>query len=72
MSVVPEGKRAPIELVFEGEDLAAALIMFCIDRKIPMPATGVSKTIRLVDDCIVLQILKDVTKTQTEALPGLF
>ena len=72
MSVVPEGKQAPIELVFGGEDLAAALIMFCIDRKIPMPATGVSKTIRLVDDCIALQILKDVTKTQTEALPGLF
>jgi hypothetical protein len=72
LAVVPEGKQAPIELVFDGEELAAALIMFCIDRKIPMPAAGVSKSIRLVDDSIALQILKDVDKTQTKALADLF
>ncbi len=71
LAIVPEGKRMPLEVVFEGEELAAALIMFCIGRKIPLPATGVSKSIRLVEDSIALQILKDVTKEQTEALSGL-
>ena len=71
LAIVPEGKQMPIEFVFEGEELAAALIMFCIDRKIPMPATGVSKTIQLVGGNIALQILKDVTREQTEALSGL-
>lgn len=71
LAIVPEGKQMPLELVFEGEELAAALIMFCIDRKIPMPATGVSKTIQLVGESIALRILKDVTRDQTEALSGL-
>ncbi len=72
LEIVPEGKQMPIEFVFEGEELAAALIMSCIGRKIPMPATGVSKTIRRVGDSIALQILKDVSKEQTEALSALF
>ena len=71
LAIVPEGKQIPIEFVFEGEELAAALIMYCIGRKIPLPATGVSKTIRLVGDSIALQILKDVTTEQTEALSDL-
>lgn len=71
LAVVPEGKQTPLEFVFEGEELAAALIMFCIGRSIPLPATGVSKTIQLVGDSIALQILKDVTREQTEALSGL-
>lgn len=72
LAIVPEGKQAPIEFVFEGEELAAALIMYCIRRKIPLPATGVSKSIQLVGDSIALQILKGVTREQTEALSGLF
>ena len=71
LAIIPEGKQMPLEFVFEGEELAAALIMYCIGRKIPLPATGVSKTIRLVKDSITLQILKDVTREQTEALSGL-
>ncbi len=72
LAIVPEGKQIPLEFVFEGEELAAAPIMFCIDRKIPMPATGVSKTIQMYGDSIALQILKDVTREQTEALSALF
>ncbi len=72
LAIVPEGKQIPLEFVFEGEELAAALIMFCIGRKIPLPATGVSKTIQLYGDSITLQILKDVTREQTEALSDLF
>ncbi len=72
LAVVPEGKQIPLEFAFEGEELAAALIMFCIGRKIPLPATGVSKTIQLYGDSIALQILKDVTREQTEALSALF
>ncbi|MCH8092450.1 MAG: hypothetical protein IIC57_08910 [Proteobacteria bacterium] len=72
LAIVPEGKQMPLEFVFEGEELAAALIMYCIGRSIPLPATGVSKTIRLVGDNIVLQILKDVTREQTKALSDLF
>ncbi len=71
LAIVPKGKQLPIELVFEGVELAAALIMFCIDRKIPIPATGVSKTIELVGGSIALQILKDVTREQTKALSEL-
>ena len=72
LAIVPEGKQMPLEFVFEGEELAAALIMFCIGRTIPLPATGVSKSIQLVGDSIALQILKGVTREQTEALSGLF
>ena len=71
LAIVPEGKQAPIEFVFEGEDLAAALIMFCIARNIPMPATGVSKTIQLFGDNITLQILKNIPQEQMEALSDL-
>ncbi len=71
LELVPEGKQMPLEYMFEGEELAAALIMFCIGRSIPLPATGVSKTIRLVGDNIALRILKDVTREQTEALSGI-
>ncbi len=71
LAIVPEGKQMPLEFVFEGEELGAALIMYCIRRKIPLPAAGVSKTIRLVGGNIALQILKDVTREQTEALSGL-
>ncbi len=72
LAIVPKGKKIPIEFVFEGENLAAALIMYCIGRKIPLPATGVSKSIRLVGDSIALQILKDVSKEQMEAMSELF
>ena len=71
LAIVPEGKRMPLEVVFEGEELAAALIMYCIGRKIPLPATGVSKSIQLVGDSIALQILKDVTREQMDALSDL-
>ena len=72
LAIVPEGKKMPLEFVFEGEELAAALIMYCIGRKIPLPATGVSKTIRLVGDSIALQILKSVSKEQMKVMSGLF
>ena len=71
LAIVPKGKKMPIEFVFEGEELAAALIMYCIRRKIPLPATGVSKSIQLVGDSIALQILKDVTREQMDALSDL-
>ncbi len=72
LAIAPEGKQIPLEVVFEGEELAAALIMYCIGRKIPLPATGVSKSIQLVGDSIALQILKDVSKEQMEAMSELF
>ena len=72
LAIVPEGKQMPLEFAFEGEELAAALIMYCIGRKIPLPATGVSKSIQLVEDSIALQILKNVTREQMEALSDLF
>ncbi len=68
LAIVPEGKKMPLEFSFEGEELAAALIMFCIGQSIPLPATGVSKSIILVEDSIALQILKDVTKGHAELL----
>ena len=71
LAIVPEGKKMPLEIVFEGEELAAALIMYCIDRKIPLPATGVSKTIQLFGDNIALQILKNIPQRQMEALSDL-
>ncbi|MEE8549389.1 MAG: hypothetical protein V3S74_07935 [Alphaproteobacteria bacterium] len=72
LAIVPKGKKMPIEFVFEGEELAAALIMYCIRRKIPLPATGVSKSIQLVGGSITLQILKDVSKEQMAAMSDLF
>jgi len=72
LAIVPEGKRMPLEFVFEGEELAAALIMYCIGRKIPLPATGAAKTIRLVGDSVALQVLKNVSKEQMETISDLF
>ena len=71
LAIVPEGKQMPLEFVFEGEELAAALIMYCIGRKIPLPATGASKTIQLFGDSITLQILKNIPQQQIEALSDL-
>ena len=69
--IVPEKDEMPVKVVFEREELAAALIMYCIGRKIPLPATGVSKTIQLFGDNIALQILKNIPQEQMEALSDL-
>ena len=72
LAIVPKGKQMPLEFVFEGEELAAALIMFCIGRSIPLPATGVSKSIQLAGDNISLRIIKDITRERMEELSDLF
>lgn len=46
MACDPDGHK--LTLTFESEELAAALILFCINRKIPLPADAI-KILQLFD-----------------------
>ena len=53
-----QGKKAE-EVVFQGAELAAALVMFCIERKIPLPAARAKKTLRVFDKQLGLEVAID-------------
>ncbi len=44
------------QVEFQGAELAAALVMYCIDSKIPLPATGAKKTLRVFDEQLGLEV----------------
>src|SRR5258706_8479404 len=47
--ITADTSKTPEEIVFQGAELAAALVMFCIERKIPLPAARAKKTLRVFD-----------------------
>jgi hypothetical protein len=53
--IAQDGGRAVIRVELSAESIAAALILFCIKRKIPLPAHA-DKSIRKSGDTIVLLI----------------
>ncbi len=55
MACDPDGHKQTI--TFESEELAAALILFCINRKIPLPADS-AKTLQVFEGqlCMVVTI----------------
>lgn len=59
MSIIGDTHRTPEEVVFQGAELAAALVMYCIERKIPLPATKAKKTLRIFDKLLGLEVSID-------------
>ena len=53
--ILGEGQDTPSRFVLKGETLAAALVFYCINRSIPMPALS-RKQLRKPDDGLELVI----------------
>jgi hypothetical protein len=62
-----DGKK-PQQVTFEAEEIGAALIMFCINMKIPLPATSATKKVQMFGDSLGLVILKNLTDHQIEII----
>lgn len=56
LSITGDGATIPQKITFKGAELAAALVMFCIERKIPLPANGAKKTLRVFDNQLGLEV----------------
>src|SRR5258706_7437050 len=54
--ITDDNKRNTEELTFQGAELAAALVMYCIERKIPLPAARAKKTLRVFDKQLGLEV----------------
>ncbi|MBV8166589.1 MAG: hypothetical protein JO021_07335 [Alphaproteobacteria bacterium] len=54
--ITDDAKRNTEEVVFQGAELAAALVMYCIERKIPLPAARAKKTLRVFDKQLGLEV----------------
>ena len=59
LSITGDTSKTADELVFQGAELAAALVMFCIERKIPLPAARAKKTLRVFDKQLGLEVAID-------------
>lgn len=46
------------EVYLEGDELGAALVMFCIHNGVPLPATGATKQLELIDGRLALTVIK--------------
>jgi hypothetical protein len=57
--ITGDGSKTADEHVFQGAELAAALVMFCIERKIPLPAARAKKTLRVFDKQLGLEVAID-------------
>jgi hypothetical protein len=59
LSITGDSNKSVEEVVFQGAELAAALVMFCIERKIPLPAARAKKTLRVFDKQLGLEVAID-------------
>ena len=48
------------------EELAAAFVFYCINRKVPLPAAGVQKTLQVYGDDVALVISKGMPSIQLQ------
>ena len=56
LAIAIDGKEAPEATPFAASDVGAALVYFCIQRKIPLPAKGATKVLRVHGDSLALFI----------------
>jgi hypothetical protein len=56
LSITGDTKTVADTVIFQGAELAAALVMYCIEHKIPLPATGARKTLRMIDHQLGLEV----------------
>lgn len=56
-----DGSRR-IDVMIGAEELQAAVVFFCIQRKIPLPAAKFVKNIKVVDQQLMLAITNEVAK----------
>jgi len=54
--ITSDDRKSSQEVVFQGAELAAALVMYCIERKIPLPAARAKKTLRVFDKQLGLEV----------------
>ena len=46
---------------FLSDELGAAFVMYCMTHKIPLPAKGVTKALRMVGDSLALVVSRNAT-----------
>ncbi len=56
LTISPDRDAPGVSVSLEGDELGAALVMYCINANIPLPATGVTKTLAMIDGRIALVI----------------
>ena len=56
LAVAVDGEDRLVHLEFPSEEVGAALVMHCIQDKIPLPARGARKALQVVGDCLSLVV----------------
>lgn len=66
-TIAPDKGTPPYDFEIASDELGAALVMFCINHSIPLPATGVTKRLTTIDGHIALVISSQPVGDATEA-----
>ena len=66
LAIAVDGAERLESVDFSGEELGAALVMFCIGNKIPLPARKASKRLRVFGDSLALVVSLNATPQQLE------
>ena len=65
LQIAPDGGNESVRLTIERDELANALIMYCIDQRIPIPIES-TKFIQLFGNSVGLVITKNVAATEVD------
>jgi len=66
LAIAVDGEERLESVEFYGDELGAALVMFCIANKIPLPARNATKRLRVFGDSLGLVISINATTQQLE------
>ena len=71
LAIAVDGEDRLDSVDFDGKELGAALVMFCIENKIPLPARNATKSLRIIGSSLSLVIAINATPQQLEAFTPL-
>ena len=66
LAIVLEREERLESVEFSADELGAALVMYCITNKIPLPARTATKRLRVIGDSLSLVISINATPQQLE------
>ena len=67
LAIAVDGEERLESVDITGKELGAALVMFCIENKIPLPARNATKSLRVFGKNLSLVISINATQQQLEA-----
>ena len=66
LAIAVDGEERLESIDLSGDEVGAALVMFCIGNKIPLPAKNAAKRLRVVGDSLALVVSINATLEQLE------